>query len=853
MTLAAGTRLGQYEVLAPLGSGGMGEVYRARDTRLGREVALKVLPDAFAKDRTRLARFDREARLLASLNHPNVATIFGVEPSGDVPFLALELVPGETLDERIARGPIPVTETLEIARQIAAALESAHACGVIHRDLKPGNVKVTPEGTVKVLDFGLAKAVDQRSSASDSSQSPTRTLEETEQGVVVGTVSYMSPEQVRGKALDKRTDIWSFGCLLYEMLTRKKAFPGETTADKMAAILGHEPDWSALPAETPGSIRELLGRCLQKDAGRRLRDMGDAGLVIEESGESPRSGVPAAGRHVTFRIRRAAIIVAGAVIVAFAGLWLWRRQVTRAALPMEKYLAVLPFKDLSGQPSGQLFADGLAETVSARLSRVQGVQVMPPATSAPVTGEQVDFQRIARGLGANLVLTGSVQRSEGQIRVTYSLLEIPNGVQVSGDAIGGSDANTFAIEDRVAESVASALNLEVRGPVSPSERRGIEGGPNHALYLEALGLLQHYEDEGSLDRAISLLNQILSSGGDSALVQAALGRAYLRKYDLTHEPRWADAAIAACEKAQQRGSGLPDVHRTLGELYTATGRLPQAIAEFRRALAIEPDSADASLGLGEAYAAVADTPHAVESFERAIRLRPSYWAGYNKLGGFDFAHGRYAEAIAMFTRVTELAPDNARGYYNLGAAYHASAHFEEARAAYERSIALQPTSDAYSNLGTLEYTLGKYPEAAAAYEKAVAMTPDSSTLWANLGDAERRLPSQAAKSREAYQRAIALAGRELKVNPRDAWVHVTLALCLAKTGQCFEADRHIREAVSLDPKNADSLFQAAIVANVCGRRKEAIDWIHKALQAGYSRELIQKEPELANLIHDPRP
>jgi len=282
-----GAHLGLYEILAPIGAGGMGEVYRARDTKLGREVAIKVLPEEFARNADRLARFEREARLLASLNHPGIATLHGLEESDGHHFLVMELVPGETLEDRIGRGALPVEETLPLFLQIAEALEAAHEKGVIHRDLKPANIKVTPDGRIKILDFGLAKAYqEEEASPSNLSESPTL-ARETSAGMILGTAPYMSPEQARGKQVDKRTDIWAFGCVLYEALTARKMFDGDTMADILGAIVKTDPDWESLPETTPPKIRELLGRCLNKDVRRRLRDMGDVWISIDEALSEP--------------------------------------------------------------------------------------------------------------------------------------------------------------------------------------------------------------------------------------------------------------------------------------------------------------------------------------------------------------------------------------------------------------------------------------------------------------------------------------------------------------------------------------------------------------------------------------
>jgi eukaryotic-like serine/threonine-protein kinase len=287
MTLAAGNKLGSYEIVVRIGAGGMGEVYRAHDTRLNRDVALKVLPSEFANDAERMGRFKREAQLLASLNHTNIAAIYGLEESGGVRALIMELAEGPTLAERILKNRIPLDEALSIARQIAEALEAAHEKGIIHRDLKPANIKITPEGVVKVLDFGLAKALEEEAAVADASESPTLSLAATKAGVILGTAAYMAPEQARGSGVDKRCDVWAFGVVLYEMLTGKQLFAAATVSDILAAVLRADVDWSMLPANTPASIRTLLRRCLNKDRKQRLQAIGDARIVIEEYISNP--------------------------------------------------------------------------------------------------------------------------------------------------------------------------------------------------------------------------------------------------------------------------------------------------------------------------------------------------------------------------------------------------------------------------------------------------------------------------------------------------------------------------------------------------------------------------------------
>jgi len=350
MSLATNTCIGPYVILAPLGAGGMGEVFRAKDTRLDREVAIKALPEHFARDPERVARFQREAKLLASLNHPHIAAVHGFEEVEGKRFLVMELVEGATLADRLHDGAMPVEDALTIGRQIAEALEAAHERGVIHRDLKPANVKITPDGAVKVLDFGLAKAMSEDSSATDIANSPTITAQHTRPGVVLGTAAYMSPEQARGKPVDKRTDIWSFGCVLYECLAGRRPFEGETTSDIMAQILEREPDWAELPDSTPASVRRLLQRSLVKDRRKRLRDAGDAALELEEVLLGSVAGsFPSQVSSNQATSKKPAFLVLG-VLFAFAlGLVLatafWRQSASTDPLPPDKvarYTVTLP-------------------------------------------------------------------------------------------------------------------------------------------------------------------------------------------------------------------------------------------------------------------------------------------------------------------------------------------------------------------------------------------------------------------------------------------------------------------------------------------------------------------------------
>jgi serine/threonine-protein kinase len=401
MPLSAGDQLGPYQILAPIGAGGMGEVYRALDTKLGRDVAIKVIPSAFAQDSDRMARFTREAQVLASLNHPNIASIYGVEAGA----LVMELVEGETL-----AGPVPPDQALPIIQQLVDALEYAHEKGVVHRDLKPANIKVTPEGRVKVLDFGLAKAMGSDPAAGDPDSSPTLTMRATATGMIIGTAAYMSPEQARGKPVDKRSDIFAFGAVLYELLTGRQAFGGETISDSLAMILTKEPDRQLLPASTPRGLRRLIDRCLEKDPKRRLRDIGEARILLEEPADLPPSSSPVPKT----RARLAALPWAVAAVALAASVAPWLRAPKPVPRPVFRFTvpvapARFPYIAISHDGTRLAFTSGHSGEIHVRFADQLETKPIPGTESASSPVFSPDGQWIAFGRGTGPA-TGAIKK-----------------------------------------------------------------------------------------------------------------------------------------------------------------------------------------------------------------------------------------------------------------------------------------------------------------------------------------------------------------------------------------------------------------------------------------------------------
>ena len=833
----------------------MGEVWRARDTRLQRDVAIKVLPELFARDADRLSRFTREAHVLASLNHPNIAAIYSLEEIEGVRFLVLELVTGETLKQRIARAPVSVNEAIRFALQIADALEAAHAKGVLHRDLKPANINVTPDGKAKLLDFGLAKAFALGAASREISHSPTIAADATHQGVVLGTASYMSPEQARSRALDARSDIWAFGCVLYEMLAGKKAFDGESVSDILVAILDREPDWAALPAATPPPLRELLRRLLEKDPASRPADVRETRSLLESAAGSRTTAIfPVSGRSAPLARPRGGrtLVAAGVVLVGVAAVlfWLSVRDRDGRALPAAKLLAILPATDLTGRPDGRQLCDGVSFSLGVKLQSIPNLAIMRP--SSPAMLKETDAAKWARDTGANLLVQPAVRQMGDTRQLSFSISLAGSPVQIAAGEVTGPAAEHFRLEDELTQKLVAALrvHLATGGAVPTPAPATVPAGPAQTDYVVALGYLERYDDPASVQLAIDVLRRI-PGGEASALVQAALGRAYLARYQDTHDIAFARLAQSAAESAQKLDPGRVETLLTLGRIHAASGRFDEAIEEFRRALARAPSSGEALLYLGDALADSGKRADAEAAYGRAAAARPSYWAPQNRLGALFYAKGDYARAITAYEEAARLNPSSARPFSNLCGAYLQSGRLDDAVRAAQKSIELAPSPSGWSNLGTAYYYSGRYKDAAASFRKAVDAAPKRSTQWVGLGDALRWAGGDPAPARAAYEEALRRTGDELNVNPRDAAALRNRAHALANLGDDAKALEVILAARAAAPEDSTVLVRAAMLALKRKDRGTAFTLLANAVQKGFSPSLLRAEPDFGAVRSDP--
>ena len=661
-----GRRLGSYEVLAPLGAGGMGEVYRAKDLKLGRDVALKVLPEAFSRDPERVARFQREARLLAALNHPSIASIYGLEESDGRHALALELVPGETLAKRMSRGPLPLAEALSIFRQVADALEAAHEKGIIHRDLKPANVAVTPEGRVKLLDFGLAKAFTGAGADGDpTTSSPTVSDVGTREGRILGTASYMSPEQARGQALDERTDIWSFGCCLYEALAGRRAYAGETVRDTLAAVLEHEVDWAALPEETPAPVRRLLQRCLQKDLSRRLRHIADARMEIEDARGEGSTDTAAGVVTAATRGRRlrpyAWILPSVLVVAAIWGVWsvLHPRPPERG-----KSVAVLPLVTLDGEPDGEYFGTGLTEDIVTQLSQIPNLEVASSLSSLRYRDTDKGLRQIGQELGVATLLVGKIRRQADQVRVNVELIDARTSRNLWAESFEGRMSDIFAIQGEIAEKLAARLQVAL----SPDAERALARAPTvdpDAYQLVLKGrYLRNRESLENLIKAADHFEKATERDPSYALAWAGLAevqflRAALSTVRESQQPELFEKAANAVERALDLDGTLAEAHVVKGILlaYRPPGDAAAAERELRRAIELNPRLANAHRELGLLLLrTMGRVQDAVDELRVAVGMEPFWMLARGHLIEAYLERGDLVNAVRIEREARELEP-----------------------------------------------------------------------------------------------------------------------------------------------------------------------------------------------------
>ena len=841
-----GQTISHYKIVEKLGEGGMGVVYKAQDTKLDRAVALKFLPAHVSVNEGIKARFLQEAKAAAALNHNNICTIYGVDESDGTMFIAMEYVDGGTLREQLPYSKID--EAVSAAIQIAEALQEAHAKGIVHRDIKADNIMLTSNGQPKVMDFGLAKLKG--------------SLRLTRTSSTVGTLAYMAPEQIQGGEADERSDIFSFGALLFEMLTGKLPFRGEHEAAMMYSIVNEDPQpVDRFRQDVPPQIVNAIHRCLEKDPANRSQSFSE---VLADLREGPDSKRPFPKRSLGIRkslAKRPAAVAGLFVTLAFVAALLVigpeniRRSLGFNSIPDEQHLAVLPFTSIGGDSTKQPLCDGLVETVTSKLTQLQqfhGSLWVVPSSEVRRNNTQSPGEAY-QSFGANLVINGNLQIIEGVYRLTLNLIDAQNLRQLSSSVLDVKQAGLAGLQDQSVTRLLEMLNLEL----NPRTQDVITAGATavseaNEEYLLGIGYLQRYDVTSNLDAAISHFQHSIEHDQGFALAFAGLGEAYWRKYEISKSPALVKPALENCEKAFQLNPQLPEVSIVLGLIHAGTGQNEKALEDFRTALELSPGNDAAYRGLARAYEVGGNLTEAEATYKRAIQLKPSYWAGYNELGVFYFRKGRYKEAAEQFLEVTRLTPDNVRAYSNAGGMYYMLRRWGEAQQMFERAIAIKKTYAACSNLATLYYVQGQFAKAGAMYEEALRLNDQDYRIWGNLGAAYHWAPGTQEKAIPAFLKALQGGQEALKVNPKDAETVSNLSGYYAMIGEEEKALAMIDRAIRMDPTNASVMYTVGTTYEQLGNREKALHWIGRAIERGYSLYEVEQQPELKQLLADPR-
>jgi eukaryotic-like serine/threonine-protein kinase len=848
----------------------MGEVYRAVDTRLGRSVAIKVLPEQAATPEA-LQRFQREARSVSSLNHPNICTLYDIGQDSGRDFIVMELLEGETLAQRIRRGPLSLRETLDIAIPVARGLAEAHAQNVVHRDIKPSNIILTRQGVPKIIDFGLARLV--------SANAGTQTL-----GVTTGTIGYMSPEQTLGRPVSASTDVWAVGVILIEMLMGANPFQRETASAILFAIVNEPP---APPTGAPPELQKIIYRSLSKDPTGRYADCGEMAEDLETFRSSVISSsamrpVDDSAPTATLRSGEVRKYIERASASAWTGAAAPTKKASRwwlslIALPVlaaiafaipsvrarisgavfgstEKHIAVLPFENLGNDPSNVPLAEGLMDSLTSMLSNLDvGNQSLWVVPSSVVRARKVtDPSAALRDLGATLVVEGSIQREGKDIHLTVNLINAKTLRQVGSAQLEDPAGDLATLQDEAVSRMAKLMGISV----SADMLKNTGGKANPAAYqsyLTALGYMQRYDKPGNLDSAIAALSDAVKTDPSFALGYAELADAYRHKYALDPNQKWIDEAMADCGKAARLDPNIPAVHITLARTYSMVEKYDLSLEELQRALRLDPHNSDALEGLAGTYERMGRMNEAEATFKRAIALRPDYWDGYNSLGLFYDRQRRYPEAIAELQHVIQLTPDNAAAYSNLASIYldrDDPASVPKAEQALKKSIELSPSYNAYANLGILYLDQRRYAESAAATEKALQLNDKNYLVWDNLAIAYRWL-KQKDKVELVRTREITLLQEEAQTHPQDAMVQSNLGICYAEKGDRGEATKHVEFALALSPDDAAVLVNAGDTYEDLGDRATALKYIAEGLKKGYPLAQLHNDPAVQELLRDP--
>lgn len=785
-----GTTFSHYKILEKIGEGGMGVVYKAEDTRLQRMVALKFLHEQFAFDEVAKARFFSEARAASALNHPNIITIYEIDRFEDRYFISMEFIEGKSVKGLIDEKTLSVKEAINIALQVAEGLKRAHEKGIIHQDLKSDNIMLTLEGTVKIADFGLAKLKDKPMLASESN--------------LMGTLAYASPEQLQGFTLDERTDIFSFGVVLYEMVTGRLPFWGEYGQAIFYSILNEEPEpVTKLNSEIPIELEGIITKALEKRPQLRYQSMVELLADLRQIGE-----------ETEIAARRKA--------------------------PTIPTLAVLYFENLGAGKEDDYFAAGMTEDIITDLSKIDKVRVLSRSDVLPYRGKTVNIKETGKNLNVDYIVEGSVRKAESKLRITAQLVRVLDGFHVWAERFDRELKDVFEVQSDVSQKVAQALEIRLtKNQIERIEKKPTISIKAYDYYLRGRDYYWRLGKE-DLEFAIQMYKKALEVDPQFALAYAGLADVYVYKYDAYYDRsvQLLDQAEETAKRALALYYDLPEAHRALGRVYKERKNNLEAISEFEKAIQLKPDYFEAYRALGWINEEMRNCEEAIIYAEKALEIRPSDRESY-LLMGISYLDKKYLQqAEKTFFKALEVAPDYGTAYYYIGNTYQKQGKFKEALEMYEKCIKVGGDPNVYLDMGWIYLLKKQFKKAIASFKSCIGLGHFEflADYWLGvIFDIQEKKE----EARNYHKLCIELSNKLLHDDPENPYVHSTLGLAYTAVGEYEKGVKQGEHAVVLDPENGAILYDLARIYALQNQPDKALHTLEKALDKCLSPSAIE--------------